>query len=220
MTNDQENRVALHPLPRGASMLDHLSDVATDLWGAPAPTESRGSAAPAESAAFPPFEQLWKVADETVDWTDALAYAHPSDGLTSENLWRFFHEHAERVLAGEPAAYVEVLRATNPLGDLTPYAAGFEVTCESADCLRAAFTARPCYLKGGLSEDRRYLAGVSLRVARDLMALLPVRAVTVEARDGERTLLTVPFERAELQRVRFGFIDPEEFVRRCGGEFK
>lgn len=39
------------------------------------------------------------------------------------------------------------------------------------------------------------------------MALLPVRAVTVEARDGERTLLTVPFERAELQRVRFGFID-------------
>ena len=175
-------------------------------------------AAPAEPA-FPPFETLWMTADESVDWTDAMAYAHPNDGLTSEHLWQFFHEHAERVLDGDLTAYLEVLRTANPLGDLRPYARSFSVNAVDADTLTVSFEALPGYMSKEPTEVRRYLAGVSLRCARDLMALLPVCEVRAEARCGGRTVLTVPFTRTELQKVRFGFVDPELFVIRCGGHF-
>lgn len=168
---------------------------------------------------FPPFETFWRGVDETVDWTDALAHPHPTDGLTSETLWGFFHEHAEKVLAGDLPTYLEVLKAANPLGDLTPYARGFNVHAASADRLTVSFEALPEYLVKEPAEVRRYLAGISLRCARDLMALLPVVSVDITARTGDKTLLTVPLLRGELQKVRFAITDPEQLVLQCGGIF-
>ena len=57
-------------------------------------------------------------------------------------------------------------------------------------------------------DARRYLCGMALRIARDLMAILPVTTVRVEA-PGH---LDVIFPRAQLQKVRFTFVDPVEFV--------
>lgn len=201
--------------------LYHLSDIVEDLWGA-SPEPQHKPAAPAKpvyQSTFPPFEQLWKTADDTVDWTDALAHDKPNDGLTSPHLWAFFHQHAEKVLQGDTAAYVEVLQAANPLGDLAPYAKSFDVETLSADQLTVHFTASPAYLGKEESEVRRYLCAVSLRAARDLMALLPVREVTVEAQHEGATLLQVGFDRSELQKVRFSFIDPVAFVTACGAKF-
>lgn len=201
--------------------LYHLSDIVEDLWGA-APQPERKPEAPQQpvyQSTFPPFEQLWKTADDTVDWTDALAHAKPNDGLTSPHLWSFFHEHAAKVLQGDTAAYVEVLQAANPLGDLAPYAQAFDVETLSADQLAVRFTAHPAYMHKEEGEVRRYLCAVALRAARDLMALLPVREVSVEARHEEATLLQVAFDRGELQKVRFSFIDPVAFVTGCGATF-
>ena len=195
-----------------------------DLWGTPASPEPAAAVAQhtpkkVYQSTFPPFEQLWKTADETVDWTDALASASPTDGLTSPRLWSFFHEHAGAVLKGDLNAYVEVLHAANPLGDLAPYAVSFDVEAESADRLRVTFEGSPAYLGAAEKEVRRYLAGVALRAARDLMALLPVRAVLAEGVSQGKTLLSVEFDRDELQKVRFSFIDPETFAVACGGVF-
>lgn len=168
---------------------------------------------------FPPFEDFWRTADETVEWTDALAHAHPVDGLTSEHLWSFFHEHAEAVLNGELSAYLEVLKATNPLGDLKPYARTFNVRAVNADKLIVTFEGLPAYLAKAPAEVRRYLSGLALRCARDLMALLPVTEVQVQARSDGNPMLTVPFLRDELQKVRFSFVDPEQFAIQCGACF-
>ena len=211
-----DNAAQLAELTRA---LEH--DPGVVLPGAPsdAPSSFRTTVEPASKPAFPPFEPLWKVADETVDWTDALAYDHPLDGLTSATLWAFFHEHAEAVLSGELPAYLDVLRTANPLGDLKPYARSFNVKAVNADRLAVSFEALPGYMEKTPTETRRYLSGVALRCARDLMALLPVREVLVEARADGKVLLTVPFTRAELQKVRFSFVDPEEFAVKCGGRF-
>ena len=118
-----------------------------------------------------------------MDWTDALVHREPSDGLTEPELWAFYHEKAEKVLEGDLGAYVAVLKRANPLGDLLPYARGFHVKAENADTLSVTFEALPEYLTGTEEENRRYLSGISLRAARDLMALLPVceSVVRVEA---------------------------------------
>ena len=199
-----------------------LSDIVDDLLGASAQDSApQPASAPRKvyQSTFPPFEQLWKTADDTVDWTDALAHARPTDGLTSENLWAFFHQHAARVLQGDTAAYVEVLQAANPMGDLAPYAKSFDVETLDADHLAVRFNAHPAYINKDEAEIRRYLCAVSLRAARDLMALLPVREVTVTARQDEAQLMQVAFDRTELQKVRFSFIDPVAFVTQCGAEF-
>lgn len=199
-----------------------LKEIVNDLWGASPEAQPEAPQTPAQpvyQSSFPPFEQLWKTADDTVDWTDALAHDKPTDGLTSENLWAFFHRHAERVLQGDVTAYVEVLQAANPLGDIAPYGKAFDVETESADRLNVSFQASPAYLNKKESEVRRYLCGVALRAARDLMALLPVQEVAVTALHEGATLLTVVFDRSELQRVKFSFIDPVAFVTGCGAEF-
>lgn len=201
-----------------------LRDIVDDLWGAAPQAQEQSApeefpARPVYQSTFPPFEHLWKTADDTVDWTDALAHARPTDGLTSPALWDFFHQHAARVLQGDVTAYVEVLQAANPLGDLAAYAKSFDVEAESADRLTVSFAAHPAYLDKEESEVRRYLCAVALRAARDLMALLPVREAVVTARRDEATLLHVAFDRSELQKVRFSFIDPVTFVTSCGAAF-
>jgi hypothetical protein len=41
--------------------------------------------------------------------------------------------------------------------------------------------------------------------------------VEVEATQEENTLLTISFTRAQMNKVRFAFIDPVKFVNECGG---
>ena len=202
--------------------LYNLADIVEDLWGATReeePQQPAQSKQPVYQSTFPPFEQLWKTADDTVDWTDALAHDKPNDGLTSPHLWSFFHQHAQRVLQGDTAAYVEVLHTANPLGDLAAYAKAFDVETISADKLLVRFQPHPAYMDKVESEVRRYLCAVSLRIARDLMALLPVREVEVQAAQEAAQLLQVVFDRSELQKVRFSFIDPVAFVTCCGAVF-
>ena len=199
-----------------------LAKVAEDLWGtacdaptaetAEAETPAAAKAAP-QSKAFPPFDQLWKTADDTVDWTDALVNETCPDGMTAPDLWAFFHEQAKAVLAGDTETYLKVMDKSDPLGDLQPYAVHIDASAESSDALSAAFEVLPHYVEDGEVAKQKYLCGMSVRIARDLMALLPVSTVKVTATQGEETLMTTVFPRNEMQRVRFSFIDPVAFVQ-------
>jgi hypothetical protein len=125
-----------------------------------------------------------------------------------------YHQHAKGVLQGDIAAYLAVLQAENPMADLMPYVSALEVTTVDADTLRAAFSARPDLMHKNADT---YVCGTALRIARDLFAALPVLKVEVKAVQGDDALLTVAFTRAQMNKVRFAFIDPVKFVNECGG---
>ncbi|MBQ8202104.1 MAG: hypothetical protein IJZ74_10110 [Clostridia bacterium] len=208
MSNDMRSR---------RSLLDGLSDVVGDLWG----EDTLPSAAPAEPVyaakpALPPFTKLWKIADEPIDWTEALASPTPTDGLTAPDKWALYHTQAAAVLRGDTEAYLSVLRAANPMADLMPYVAALDVSTANADTLRASFTVRSDLME---NNAREYLSGMALRIARDLFAALPVTNVNVTGKQDGTPLLTVSFQKAELNKVRFAFIDPVDFVLQSGGEF-
>ena len=173
---------------------------------------------PEKKPVLPPFEALWKTADEPIDWTEVFASPTPTDGLTDPEKWTQYREYAASILHGDLAAYLKVLQTANPMADLMPYVAALDVSALDSDALRAVFTARPDLLQP-VDEARRYLAGMAVRIARDLFAVLPVTHVTVTGQHDEKTLLTVDFSRQELNKVRFAFIDPVSFVTACGGEF-
>lgn len=200
------------------SLLKGMSSIVNDLYPENTATyKSAATPAPAKQPALPPFCKLWKTADETIDWTDILVSATPTDGLTPPDKWAVYHKHAEGVLAGDIAAYLAVLQYENPMADLTPYVSALDVTTVDADTLRATFAARPDLLN---KDADTYLCGMALRIARDLFAALPVLKVEVKATQEDSALLTVSFTRAQLNKVRFAFIDPVEFVKECGGIFR
>ena len=222
------------------SPLDMLYEIVGDLWPkdyvppepgkreaaeepAPAGKAETPEAAPVPAAppkpVPPPFEEYWRRADERVEWTQALMSPDSPDGLTDPGLWRFLHDHAERVLRGDTAAYAEVLRHVDPLADLKPYAGSVTVSAPDSDRVRVRFTARPDLLTGTV-DARRLLAGLALRCARDVLALLPVNAVAVEGCLPEGDSLSVEYQRDPLRKARFGFIDPVDFALEQGGAFE
>ena len=228
-------------VPDYSNPLDFLYQIVNDLWPADGTTPSAakpnaaaqpGAAAQpaggqqqpaavaetpkaAEAPEAPPFEEFWRRADERVDWTEALLYEKPRTAVPFPRLWAAFHEFAPRVLKGDLGAYSEVLRLANPLSDLKPYAERFTVTAPDADSAEVSFDALPCGV-----EDKRLLSGLALRCARDVLALLPVRSVTVHGRLPGGVSLDVTYPYQSLRKAQFGFIDPVAYAEEMGCAFR
>ena len=203
--------------------MKRMKAIATDLWGGIAPAEepaqgfeaSKETAAPEPEKAKDEIQSIWKTADETIDWTDALAHSTPTDGLTGPRLWAFYHKLAQKVLAGDLGAYTEVLQKSNPLGELTEYAENITMTAPAPDRLESNFVCK----KEHLGKNRKlYLSAMGLRIARDLMACLPVEEVTVTGNDDGEAVFKATYNRHQLLHRNFVFTDPIELAKECGAE--
>ena len=159
---------------------------------------------------------LWMTADETIDWTDALAHEFPADGLTSPRLWSFYHKQAEAVLSGDTRAYAEVLKKANPLGELTTFAEGISMRAPDADRVEAQFNCRREHLE---TDGKKYLSAMGVRIARDLLACLPVSEVGVKALLDGRTTMEVTYHREDMMHRNFSFLDPVKLTEDCGAQF-
>ena len=160
------------------------------------------------------LENLWVTADETVDWTEALLWESPRDGLTGQKLWSFYHRMAPRVLEGDTEAYAEVLTTINPLGDLTDYVSGMILRTPGADRLECAFECQPEELE---KHGQRYLGALSLRIARDLLAVLPVNEVKISGNLNGKEKVNVVFRREQVRKRKMAFLIPEDFLQECDG---
>ncbi len=206
-----------------------LKAIGSDLWGngadiwhpddgaEDAEKKPETSRLPLKKKRTGGIDNIWKTADETVDWTDALAHSTPTDGLTGQKLWKFYHENAEKVLAGDLDTYAEVLRTANPLGELTHYAQGINMRAPSPDRLESTFICREELLR---EKGEQYLSAMGLRIARDLLACLPAReaAVTGEREDGT-VVFRATYPREQLRHRNFSFLDPVDLAKECDAEF-
>lgn len=173
---------------------------------------------PAQEAALPKaLEAVWKTADPVVDWTEALASPVTKDPHVPQKDWDFYHEKAAMVLQGDVATYEAVLTQKKPLDDLLWAVEGLTCQPENADTLQVAYTCKET--EAEKIGSQLALAGLSLRMARDLFALLPVVAVTVSAKTEAETL-EVTFHRRDFHNLRFGFVDPVALVTSWGGVFQ
>ena len=210
--------------PADASeLLRRMKAIASDLWREPpedvVPEPKKQEAKPAKVVVRKPkigIDNLWMTADETIEWTDALAHEWPTDGLTSQNLWEFYHQHAEAVLNGDLTAYTEVLRKANPLGELMEYAHGISMRAPDADRLEAMFTGRDEHME---KNAKQYLSAMGVRIARDLLACLPVSEVRVTASWKGETVMDAVYRREQLLHRNFSFLDPVKLTEECGAVF-
>ena len=160
------------------------------------------------------IRDIYRVADETVDWEDAL---------TNPSADAYLRERANRILDGDIDTYFQVISDVNPLDDLIQYGSEFECGTEdprrisihfnvnSAAILRQArFLPKEQY--NDLWQD--YVCGCSIRIARDMFALLPLRHVIVDAHDGNREILSVDFKRRSFEGLDFDNIDASDTVEK------
>ena len=224
MTGDQNNNGnnEINRVPEESDLLKRMRAIASDLWretpdvaAQPKPKPEK----PAKVVVKRPeigISNLWMTADETIEWTDALGYDYPPDGLTSMRLWDFYHKQAEAVLSGDTKAYAEVLRKSNPLGELTAFAEGISMRAPDSDRLEAVFNCREEYMQ---SDGKKYLCAMGIRIARDLLACLPVSEVKVIAVNNGTNAMEATYRREQMLHRNFSFLDPVKLTEECGAVF-
>ena len=131
-------------------------------------------------------------------------------------MWAFYHKNAQKVLDGDLTAYTEVLQKANPLGELTEFAENITMRAPAPERLESTFICK----KEQLEKNRKlYLAAMGLRIARDLLACLPVEEVSVTGEDEGATVFNATYTRQQLLHRNFVFTDPVALAKECGAEF-
>ena len=159
------------------------------------------------------MKSLHKVADEPIDWKKVFDRPAPAGGalagLRSDTKaemeeWKTLHEMAEKVLAGDVDAYLDVVEELRPYDDILEYGSDFEVGTDDPKLLEVEFRVKSEEVvppaeyvldaKGNLKEKelsksayfdlvQDYVCSCILRIARDSFALLPVEKVVIHAVD-------------------------------------
>ena len=167
------------------------------------------------------LKSIHKTADDTIDWKTAAASAKAPGASCSQVMWAYYHSVAADVLKGDIDTYLQLIYEVNPLDDLLGYGSNFEFGTDNPRKMEVEFTVNRELLShasqtmssfeyNDLLQD--FVCSLSIRVARDMFALLPVQNVMVHAVLDGNTVLSVRFDRDNLAKVKFGMIDPSDTV--------
>lgn len=169
------------------------------------------------------IKSIHRTSDEPVDWTEILVNPLPTDDLFDKELWGYFHSVAEDVLNGDIDAYLKVISDVNPLNDLLDFGGGFEFGTDDPRKIVVEYTLKSKEVMPSRSSLgavdyynllRNYVYSCSIRVARDMFALLPVKHTIVHAVDNNRNILSVDFDRATMSAIKFGFSNATDILNK------
>lgn len=173
---------------------------------------------------------------------EAISIAKAEDEQARAN-WMEMHEFSKKILEGDVDCYLLAVEESNPFEDLVEYGSDFEIGTDSKDCLTVEFHAKSNDVvpmiamsltstgklsKKNLSKTmyydyvQDYVCSCSVRIARELFAILPIRNVIVHAIDSvintstgneeDAVILSVDFNKQGFQDINFDRIDASDFV--------
>lgn len=166
------------------------------------------------------IKRIYLYEDAPVDWTELVAGASAEDLLMDQTVHAYCAQMAPRILSGDVDAYLEVIERMRPVDDLALYSGDFEFGTDKPYYIEVEFAASPeRVLRDGTSDAmlEEFVSAVTVRVARDLFALLPVAKVLVHVVVEGNTILSVRFERGKLGGVNFRNTNAKEIIKgfRC-----
>lgn len=150
--------------------------------------------------------QIYQKSDDAVDWTEILVSTSENDVFLSKELWKYYKSVAGKILKGDIDTYLKVIEDVRPLDDLLSFGGNFEFGTDNAGYMEIEFDVMPEEVLGqnyNIELFCDYICAASIRVARDLFALLPVGIVIVHAVLSNQTVLSVMFNRHEMNRISF-----------------
>lgn len=162
------------------------------------------------------IKRLYMYSDASVDWTELISGASADELLMDFDTHRYCMQMASRILSGDVDAYHKVIEWMRPVDDLALYSGDFEFGTDSPTYIEVEFCAYPeRVLQNGSSDVllEEFISAVAVRVARDLMALLPVSKVLTHIEIDGNTVLSVNFARGELGLKYFRSNSAADIVR-------
>lgn len=153
------------------------------------------------------IRNLYLKSDEPVDWTELLVSTTADDMFMEQDKWIFLKGISHRILSGDIDAYLETIEKMRPVDDLLDYGSQFEFGTDNPKSMEVEFQINQHndMLSDGTNSAlyNEYVAACTIRVARDLFALLPVRYVIVHAQSGKKSILESKFDKSVLQGIDF-----------------
>ena len=177
------------------------------------------------SATRDTIEGIYEVSDVAIDWRQILI----ADNNPDIPNWDYLKARAEKVLNGDLETYFEIISDLNPVDDLLCFGSEFECGTEDPRMLSVHFRVNSSQVLKAIEHLPKteynellqdYVCGCSIRVARDIFALLPFRRVIVDAENGGKDILSVEFNRAEMLEVDYSSVDASDFVTRFNHRMK
>lgn len=187
----------------------------------------------------PNFLQKWFKRDEKkrAQLTAELEKGKKEDQEDFQE-WSRMVQTAKKITEGDPDAYLQVIEEMAPLDDLSEFGSGFEFFVEDSETIEVEFEIHGedvipqevlSLTKTGKLSQRKmgktifydllqeYISSCTIRIARDVFALLPVEKVLIHAYDEslntatgheERVLiLSVAIDKPTLERLNLDAID-------------
>ncbi len=157
--------------------------------------------------------------DATVDWTEILVSASAEEMFMEDEVWAFYKDVANKVLSGDIDTYLHVIEQIRPLDDLLAYGGDFEFGTDNPAVMEVEFRVMP---EDVLGKDYsaelfdEYISACSVRVARDIMALLPVMKVRVCTVLENDKVLDVVFDKGMLSELNYKVIAAVDILREMG----
>ena len=169
------------------------------------------------------LKSIHKTADDTIDWTEILVSPTAPDSSYNQEMWSYYYSIASDVLNGDIDTYIRLIYEVNPLDDLLEYGSNFEFGTDNADYIEVEFIINTdVLLQARQTLSRReyndllqdFICSLSIRIARDMFALLPINHTIVHAVMDNQTVLSVDFDREKLSSVKFGYVDPSDTMEK------
>lgn len=165
------------------------------------------------------IKSIHKTSDDTIDWTEILVSPTAPNLSYNQDMWSYYYSVAPDILDGNIDTYLQLIYEVNPLNDLLEFATNFEFGTDDSGKIEVEFIVNEALLsdaKYSLSKTeyndllQDYICSLSIRIARDMFALLPITHTIVHSVLKDKTVLSVDFDRDTLAKVKFGFIDPSD----------
>lgn len=125
---------------------------------------------------------------------------------------------SHRILSGDIDAYLETIEKMRPVDDLLDYGSQFEFGTDNPKSMEVEFKINQHndMKSDGTNSElyNEYVAARTIRVARDLFALLPVRYVIVYAQSVEKPVLEAKFDKSVLQGIDFKVEKAGDIIKR------
>lgn len=158
------------------------------------------------------IKKLYLKCDETIDWTELLVSTSADDVFMEPQSWKFLKSISRKVLSGDIDTYLEIIEKMRPVDDLLDYGSDFEFGTDNSNSMEVEFRINEynmlpdATIVGAETYEqifKEYVCACSIRVARDLFALLPVKYVIVYAKKEDEIVLKARFDKNEVQRIDF-----------------
>ena len=165
------------------------------------------------------LKSIHKTSDDSIDWTEVLVSPTAPDESYNNDMWEYYHKVAPKILAGDIDAYLQLIYEVNPLDDLLMYGSNFEFGTDEPQKMEVEFAVNETALSDARKQMNNleyndllqdYVCSTCIRIARDMFALLPIETTVVHATLNGDTVVSVSFDRNNLSKIRFGYIDPSD----------